>query len=101
MNIKTDGLNNETNLFVKLAKHAIGLDRRNPYKRYGKYFYKPYRNYYNASAADCEHWEQLELAGYAESGQENSYGGKMFYMTRSGLDWLGNRLNITIHNEDD
>lgn len=30
---------------IKLAKHCIGLDRKKPYKRHRRYFYKPYRNY--------------------------------------------------------
>ena len=89
------------NIFVKLASHAIGLDRSKPYKRHGKYFYKPYRNYYDASPKDAELWFQMVDAGYAEAGNTDSRGGTMFWLTRSGLDWLGKKLNITIHDESD
>lgn len=31
---------------MKQMSHCIGLDHKNPYKRHGRKFYKPYRNYY-------------------------------------------------------
>ena len=37
---------------IALSSHAIGLDNHKPYKRHGKFFYKPYRNYYDASMKD-------------------------------------------------
>lgn len=91
----------EQNRFVKLASHAIGLDRNKPYKRHGRFFYRPYRNYYAASPKDAEIWMQMVEEGYAEAGRQDRYGCRMFWLTRSGLDWLGKKLNITIHDEAD
>lgn len=86
---------------VPLAKHAIGLDSKKPYKRHGKLFYRPYRNYYFASANYREPWEVLVNFGYAERGKELNLGGRVYFLTRKGLDWLGEQLNIHIYDEED
>lgn len=89
------------NLYVKLASHAIGLDHRKPYKRHGRLFYRPYRNYYDASPKDCERWEMLVDVGYAEAGRKDRSGGRIYWLTREGLDWLGKELGIHIWDEED
>lgn len=89
------------NRYIALASHAIGLDRKKPYKRHGKLFYRPYRNYYDASIKDCEIWEVLANAEYAERGRKDRYGGRLYWLTRKGLDWLGGKLGIVIHDEED
>ena len=86
---------------INLATHAIGLDRKKPYKRHGKYFYKPYRNYYDASQKDCEVWDVMVSQGYAKAGKKDRYGGRMYWLTRKGLDWLGEKLEIQIHDEEE
>lgn len=88
--------------YIELCKHAIGMGMRKPYKRHGKTFYRPYRNYFAAGKGhrDFEAWETLEAAGYAKSVQREEYG-KMFWLTRSGLDWLGEQLNMHIYDEED
>ena len=40
-------------------------------------------------------------AGYAEAGRKDRYGGRLYWMTRAGLDWLGEKLGIVIHDEED
>ena len=72
---------------IELCKHAIGMGLRNPYKRHGRMFYRPYRNYFSTSFGcdDYKHWEELEVAGYAKSVQRKEYG-RTFWLTRSGLD---------------
>ena len=89
------------NRFVEVAKHAIGMGHRNPYTRHGKRFYRPYRNYFAAAigSADFELWEMLVSAGYVgiRKDREHAY----FWLTRSGLDWLGEKLGIYIHDEED
>ena len=87
------------NRYIELAKHCIGLDRKKPYTRHGKKFYRPYRNYFS-TGRDCEDWEVMESAGYAERGRQNQHGGYMFWLTRAGLDWLGERLDIHIYDEE-
>lgn len=89
------------NRCIALARHAIGLDHKNPYIRHGKQFYKPYRNYYDASPKDCEYWEMMCNAGFAERGCGDRYGGRMYWLSRDGLDWLGEKLNIKIYDEED
>ena len=39
--------------------------------------------------------------GYAEAGEKDRYGGRMYWLTRKGLDWLGEKLGICIHDEMD
>lgn len=87
-----------------LAMHAIGLDgRHHPYQRHGKLFYKPWRNHFAAleGTQTCETWELLEYEGIASSYiSHDYYVQKVFSLTRAGLDWLGGRLGITIHDEE-
>ena len=87
--------------YVSVARHAIGLDNKNPYIRHGRKFYKPYRNYFATAPQfdDYEIWEVLEAVGYAKS--IKSERGVVFWLTREGLDWLGNKLGIRIHEEED
>lgn len=91
----------QQNILIDYASHAIGLDYKRPYIRHGKKFYKPYRNYYDTFTSD-KVWLRLEKLDYAKS-----YGFKIidgcehisFKLTRKGLDWLGNALNIKICDE--
>lgn len=46
---------------IELAKHCVGLDRKNPYTRHGKKWYKPYRNYYDAYLCSIQADENKEL----------------------------------------
>ena len=89
------------NTYIELAKHCIGLDRKKPYKRHGKLFYKPYRNYYSTSKQGREVWDTMVAAGHAGAGEENRYGGRIYWLTRDGLDWLGQKLGIKIWDEED
>lgn len=91
----------QKNILIDYASHAIGLDYKRPYTRHGKKFYKPYRNYYDTFTSD-EVWLELEKLGYAKS-----YGLKVidgrehisFELTRKGLDWLGDVLDIKIYDK--
>lgn len=87
--------------YVDVASHAIGLDRRRPYQRHGKRWYRPYRNYFYTvpKCSDYALWETLESAGYANS--QASEQGVMFWLTRDGLDWLGNQIGVHIYDEED
>ena len=92
------------NGFIELAKHCIGLGRRKPYTRHGKKFYRPYRNYFATAGSgdDYEAWELMVSAGYAEREEsQNQHGGYSYHMTRDGLDWLGNKIGVVIHDEED
>lgn len=86
--------------YIEQAKHCIGLDRKKPYTRHGRSFYRPYRNRYFTGRKD-EDWETMVLAGYAERGEKGNHGGYVYHLTRAGLDWLGNELGMTIYDEED
>lgn len=84
--------------------HCIGMvdscsHRHKPYRRHGKTFYRPWRNYFTVAAPDKQ-WEDLCAFGYAEHGAVGDRG-VMYWMTRAGLDWLGTQLGMTIHDEED
>lgn len=90
----------DENRFVEVAKHAIGMGHRKPYTRHGKRWYRPYRNYFATTigSPDFELWDTMESAGYA--GCKRTGTRAMFWMTRAGLDWLGEQLDIYIHDEE-
>lgn len=86
---------------VQLAAHAIGLDNKRPYKRHGKLFYRPYRNFY-ATLIGCPAdwpWEPMVWDGYASFRKNGEY--ITYFLTRKGLDWLGKELGMTIYDEKD
>ena len=90
--------------------HCIGLDDRRPYTRHGRKFYRPWRNYFS-TLRNNPIWEPLVAEGYADkreyttkytqNGEEHVSEGTTYWMTRKGLDWLGEQLGITIHDEED
>lgn len=88
---------------VRLAAHAIGLDRKRPYMRHGKTFYRPYRNYFDTNAKDPVYtaWMELYDYGYAGYSLPPTTCGLRFWLTRKGLDWLGETLGITIYDEEE
>lgn len=88
-----------TERYINLAKHAIGLDRKKPYHRHGKAFFKPYRNYFAANkyGDDWCAWNEMCRMGLAKYEENKTY--TYFWLTRAGLDWLGERLNIKIYDE--
>lgn len=89
-----------TEKHIVSAKHCIGLDRKRPYTRHGRRFYRPYRNYF-ATGAGHQIWDELVEAGYAKRGEKNQRGGYTYSLTRKGLDWLGGELGIKIWDEED
>lgn len=91
----------QENIYISLASHAIGLDHKKPYKRHGRMFYRSYRNYYDASPKDCEIWDVMVAAGHAEAGRRDRRGGRMYWLTRAGLDWLGEKLGVYIWDEEE
>lgn len=88
---------------VQYAAHTIGLDNKRPYQRHGKFFYRPYRNYFitHEKSPDFPSWRGLCEKGYAECHTGRNPGNYRFCLTRAGLDWLGDELGITIYDEED
>jgi hypothetical protein len=89
----------DENRYIEIASHAVGLDYKKPYKRNGKLFYRPYRNYYDAGIEDCEIWDLMVDVGYAKRSRKDRYGGRMYWLTSKGLAWLGEKLKIEIYDE--
>lgn len=84
---------------IDQAKHAIGLDYKKPYKRHGKLYYKPYRNYYATIFRDAV-WRALVTEGLATCFREGE-DRAIFTLTRSGLDWLGEQIGVKIYDEQE
>lgn len=87
---------------VQIATHMISLNYKLPYIRHGRRYYKPYRNCFCSalSGPDYETLRKMEKKGYVVSGKpcERSI---YFWMTREGLDWLGEKIRIQIHDPRD
>lgn len=87
---------------VQIATHMISLNYKRPYIRHGRQYYKPYRNCFCSalSGPDYETLRKMKKKGYVVSGKpcERSI---YFWMTREGLDWLGEKIRIQIHDPRD
>lgn len=83
----------ENKMYYKLlseANHCIGMDTRKPYKRSGKWFYKPYRNYFDDESSMWDAMVELGLA----------YKKSFYHLTLIGLDWLSDVNGIYIYNSN-
>lgn len=91
---------------IALMKHCIGIDNHKPYRRHGRLFYRPTRNYFDSGPADYEAWKGIEANGYAVDWQERinrgetSVGVGWFKLTAEGMAFLGGKLGIHIYNEE-
>lgn len=94
MGIEMNSSKSEIDRIVEICKHTIGLDYKKPYHRHGKAFYKPYRNFFCTSKDDVI-WNKLYTVGIAERSEEHN-GCVDFYLTRTGIEWLGRQLKIII-----
>lgn len=83
----------------ELMRHALGFERRKPYIRHGKKYYKPYRNYFatNSRTVDYPYWERLVKAGLAEKEEHGE--AIWYYVSRKGMDWLGQHDGIHIYDK--
>ena len=81
-----------------LMQHALGMDHRNTYKRAGREWYRPYRNYYDAGGNDPE-WEDLVKKGIAEK-RDGRNGGTWYWVSKTGLEVLSALLNIYIFSDN-
>lgn len=86
---------------IALMEHALGYDNSSvsPYKRHGKLFYKPYRNYYAGNAEDERIFDTLTFYGLAKVIRESKWG-KTYAVTEKGRDWLGKQIGVKIWEKD-
>lgn len=87
----------EERMVVK-AKHTLGLDHKKPYKRHGRLFYRPYRNYY---CGTDKVMDELVADGYADVTEENGKYGRSYCVNEKGREWLGEVIQIHIYAEED
>ncbi len=104
MGIKTDFDNMGWKMESALddMRHMIGLDmfKHKPYRRHGKLFYKPYRNYWAGYNKYLDYFSGS--LGLVEKWDYESDGKMTYYsMTRRGLDFLGRQIKVTINNVRD
>lgn len=81
---------------LHIMEHCLGLDHKKPYKRHGRLFYRPYRNYFTTREDIV--WQALEKKGLAKmyrSGDLDCY-----EVTDLGRSWLGKLINVHIYEED-
>ena len=83
-------------------RHMIGLDmfKHKPYKRHGKLFYRPFRNYW---AGPNKYLDYFSGAIGIAVRLEPEARGRLpyYYLTRRGLDFLGRHIGVTIHDKRD
>jgi len=96
---------------ISVMKHMIGMYPEGPrraYKRHGKMFYRPYRNYFagqnkyldyfSGPLGLCQKWENDRFAF-----EHNAMVVKKmpyYALTRRGLDFLGRHIHVTIRDEE-
>lgn len=80
---------------IDQMKHCIGLHRRKPYRRHGKLFYKPYRNYFDCGRHDDPDWSEFADCGYAV----DYYGKGRYELTKAGLEVLSSATGIHIYDD--
>lgn len=80
-------------LFAEM-KYCIGLDYKRPYMRGGMYFYRPYRNDYDADPRDEPMWEALVEKHLA-------WRVTMYHLTIKGFCLLGLQTGIYIYNSSE
>lgn len=81
-------------------KHCVGLDYKKPYTRHGKKFFKPFRNRYFTYAND-NIWNELVKKNLARCSDIIFQNGEAtFWITRKGLDALGDAIGIHIYDEE-
>lgn len=88
---------------VDNAKHMIGLDmlKHKPYTRHGRKYYKPCRNYWAGFNAELDYMSHKAFGLIDKVDAKKPYEMPFYYLTREGLDWLGRRIGVTIHDEED
>lgn len=88
---------------VEITKmsHCVGLGYKIPYKMHGKKFYKPYRNDYATYVWD-DIWNGLTGKGFAKHGNvDDETQETTFWLTRKGLDALGDAIGAYIYGEEE
>ena len=77
-----------SDVHIALMEHCIGLDNHKPYRRHGKLFFKPKRNYFDCGPANLEVWDEIVALGLAID-----WDGKGWYkLTKTGSIFTTKKL---------
>ena len=93
MGIEMDMPADELERVIEICKHMVGLDYERPYHRHGKAFYRAYRNYYEDVPEGNRLLDKLPECLFRVHRNER---GATYHLTKTGLEWLGRQLHITI-----
>lgn len=85
---------------IDVMKHCIGIGTKKLYTRHGRKFYRPYRNRYFTYVYN-KTWNGLVEKGYAKHGEVNENQQTFFFLTRIGLNALGECIGAHIYDEED
>lgn len=90
-----------TSAEVADMEHCIGWNRRKTYCRNGMRYFKPYRNHFDPGGSDIPIWEGLFEKGYADRSKKmDLYGGRMYWLNRSGLNILSAYKEVFIYSDN-
>ena len=93
-------MSNKKECEPKISKmlHALGVKGGNKVVKYGKVYHLSYRNYFSVGESGDKDWEELEKLKCATS-EESKSGGRCYYVTKAGIRYLENTLDIIILQE--
>lgn len=79
---------------LAMMQHAIGMDNRSCFTKYGEKHFLSYRNYYGLGHENSD-WEDWVKHGLANACRSKS--GITYSLTCEGYNYLDNLLDIRIH----
>ena len=82
---------------IETCKHMIGLNYKKPYHRHGRAFYKPYRNYYCATAKGEPCLDKLPDYIIKKVKDDKFV---WYTLTGDGFKWFGRQINVTIRERE-
>ena len=78
---------------INVCKHMLGMDVRKTYKRHGKVFYKPYRNYFYGFQKELDYMTGLGLIVKQQDVDDKH---PYYWLTKEGTRWLERKTGIVI-----
>ena len=70
---------------IDLMKHCVGLHRGKPYRRHGKLFYKPSRNYFDCGKHDDPDWGEFAAMPWTSMGKVGISSQELGFLRYQGL----------------
>lgn len=93
MGIEMDMPADELERVIEICKHMVGLDYERPYYRHGMAFYRAYRTSLKTLPEGNRLLDKLPECLFTVHRDER---GATYHLTKTGLEWLGRQLHITI-----